>query len=41
MNLVKSVVYALTGTQNPLELVGFVVYGAFLLFVINSVMTGV
>jgi hypothetical protein len=41
MNLIKSVVYKLTGTENPLELALFTVYGAFLLFVINSVLTGV
>ena len=41
MNLLKSVVYTLTGTRNPLELAAFTAYGAFLLFVINSVMTGV
>ena len=41
MNLVKSVVYKLTGTENPLELALFTVYGAFLLWVINSVLTGV
>lgn len=41
MNLVKSIVYKLTGTETPLELAAFTLYGAFLLFVINSVMTGV
>ena len=41
MNLVKSVVYKLTGTETPLELAAFTVYGAFLLWVINSVLTGV
>jgi len=44
MNLLKSVVYSLiyklTGTENPLELAAFTVYGAFLLWVINSVLTG-
>ena len=41
MNLIKSVVYKITGTENPMELALFTVYGAFLLFVINSVLTGV
>jgi len=41
MNLLKSVVYALTQTETPLELAAFTVYGAFLLWVINSVLTGV
>ena len=41
MNLIKSVVYTLTGTRNPLELAAFTVYGAFLLWVIDSVLTGV
>jgi len=41
MNLVKSIVYKLTGTETPLELAAFTMYGAFLLWVINSVLTGV
>ena len=45
MNRFKSVacavVYTLTGTRNPLELAAFIMYGAFLLWVINSVLTGV
>lgn len=41
MNLIKSTVYKLTQTESPLELALFTIYGGFLLFVINSIMTGV
>ena len=38
MNLIKSVVYTLTGTQNWREFILFLGYGAFLLWVIFDVM---
>lgn len=38
MNLIKSVVYKLTGTENPVELALFTFYGAFLIWVIFDVM---